>query len=82
MISSQYMITGTLSKARYYLRSEGGFYLATGFINDAERFLERQQAETVANRENDMKTNGAKVWRGVTWKVEPVQVDVLTAQVV
>lgn len=69
MICNHYVVTGKERNTRFWLKPDG---LATGFRLGAKRFLTREQAQTVADKEN-----GSKVWR-FKWVVTLRQVDAVT----
>lgn len=80
MITSHYVITGLMhGKTRYWLVQRGdaeSLYLATGFVTEASRFLERHKAQQVADRENGLNgLSGLPIWRGIRWEVVQVQVE-------
>ena len=71
MITCKYIIAGRQRKSRFYLKPDA---LATGFIDSAERFYQRDNAQAAADREN-----ASKVW-GFTWSVFPQAFDVMTGK--
>lgn len=72
MICNRYVVTGKQRKTRFWLKPDG---LATGFRTGAKRFLTRQQAQAIANKENK-----SGIW-GFKWVVTLRQVDAVTQEI-
>jgi hypothetical protein len=72
MIANHYVVTGKQRETRFWLKPDG---LATGFRKGAHRFLTRQQAQTIADQEND-----SGVW-GFKWVVTLRQIDAVSGEI-